>query len=227
MLNSQLFFVSLCVICIVMKFTLQHTAPATNARAGFIETDHGNIETPIFMPVGTAAAMKGIFHRDVEEEAKAQIILANTYHLYLRPGMDIIELSVDILVVVDKLVALKVFRLKLHALLLSLRDNPEAEHKACNGNDACAKHIWPHQAAEADTTREHRHNLGLHCQLRGEEDYRDKGEERTKLVYKVRNEVQIVVENNGIPGCVQLCKVVDTLHIVEDNQDDGHHQQAK
>ena len=91
MLNSQLFFVSLCVIYIVMKFTLQHTAPATNARAGFIETDHGNIETPIFMPVGTAAAMKGIFHRDVEEEAKAQIILANTYHLYLRPGMDIIE----------------------------------------------------------------------------------------------------------------------------------------
>ena len=91
MLNSQLFFVSLCVICIVMKFTLQHTAPATNARAGLMETDHGTIETPIFMPVGTAAAMKGIFHRDIEQEAKAQIILANTYHLYLRPGMDIIE----------------------------------------------------------------------------------------------------------------------------------------
>ena len=74
-----------------MKFTLQHTAPETKARAGLIETDHGPIETPIFMPVGTAAAMKGIFHRDVENEAKAQIILANTYHLYLRPGMDIIE----------------------------------------------------------------------------------------------------------------------------------------
>ena len=74
-----------------MKFTLQHTASASKARAGLIETDHGTIQTPIFMPVGTAAAMKGIFHRDVKEDARAQIILANTYHLYLRPGMDIIE----------------------------------------------------------------------------------------------------------------------------------------
>ena len=75
----------------IMKFTLQHTAPDSKARAGLLETDHGPVKTPIFMPVGTAAAMKGIFHRDVDQEAKAQIILANTYHLYLRPGMDIIE----------------------------------------------------------------------------------------------------------------------------------------
>lgn len=74
-----------------MKFTLQHTAPGSKARAGEITTDHGVIQTPIFMPVGTAAAMKGIFHRDLKSEAHAQIILANTYHLYLRPGMDIIE----------------------------------------------------------------------------------------------------------------------------------------
>ena len=74
-----------------MEFTLQHTAAGSKARAGLLQTDHGAIETPIFMPVGTAAAMKGIFHRDVDQEAKAQIILANTYHLYLRPGMDIIE----------------------------------------------------------------------------------------------------------------------------------------
>ena len=74
-----------------MKFTLQHKDTATNARAGEIVTDHGVIQTPIFMPVGTAAAMKGIFHRDVRDEAKAQIILANTYHLYLRPGMKILE----------------------------------------------------------------------------------------------------------------------------------------
>ena len=74
-----------------MKFTLQHTASGSKARAGLIETDHGPIQTPIFMPVGTAAAMKGIFHRDVKEDARAQIILANTYHLSLRPGMDIIE----------------------------------------------------------------------------------------------------------------------------------------
>ncbi|MBQ5648126.1 MAG: tRNA guanosine(34) transglycosylase Tgt [Alistipes sp.] len=74
-----------------MKFTLQYKDPATRARAGEMVTDHGVIQTPIFMPVGTAAAMKGIFHRDVSNEAKAQIILANTYHLYLRPGMKILE----------------------------------------------------------------------------------------------------------------------------------------
>ena len=74
-----------------MKFTLQYKDTATNARAGEMVTDHGVIQTPIFMPVGTAAAMKGIFHRDVRDEAKAQIILANTYHLYLRPGMKILE----------------------------------------------------------------------------------------------------------------------------------------
>ena len=74
-----------------MTFELQHTDSTTKARAGRITTDHGVIETPIFMPVGTAAAMKGIFHRDLTEEAKAQIILANTYHLYLRPGMKILE----------------------------------------------------------------------------------------------------------------------------------------
>ncbi len=74
-----------------MKFTLQHKDPHSKARAGEFTTDHGTVRTPIFMPVGTAAAMKGIFHRDLRDEAKAQIILANTYHLYLRPGMHIIE----------------------------------------------------------------------------------------------------------------------------------------
>ena len=74
-----------------MKFVLQHKDTATKARAGEITTDHGVIQTPIFMPVGTAAAMKGIFHRDLRDEARAQIILANTYHLYLRPGMKILE----------------------------------------------------------------------------------------------------------------------------------------
>jgi queuine/archaeosine tRNA-ribosyltransferase len=74
-----------------MKFTLEHTDPASRARAGVITTDHGEIQTPIFMPVGTAATVKGIFHRDLKEDVKAQIILANTYHLYLRPGMEVIE----------------------------------------------------------------------------------------------------------------------------------------
>ncbi len=74
-----------------MKFTLQYRDPASKARAGEFTTDHGTVQTPIFMTVGTAAAMKGIFHRDLRDEARAQIILANTYHLYLRPGMNIIE----------------------------------------------------------------------------------------------------------------------------------------
>ncbi len=74
-----------------MEFILQHKAPSSQARAGVLRTDHGEILTPIFMPVGTAATVKGIYHRDVRDEAKAQIILANTYHLYLRPGMEIIE----------------------------------------------------------------------------------------------------------------------------------------
>lgn len=74
-----------------MKFTLEKKDDLSQARAGLIETAHGTIQTPIFMPVGTAATVKGIFHRDLREEVKAQIILANTYHLYLRPGMEIIE----------------------------------------------------------------------------------------------------------------------------------------
>ncbi len=73
-----------------MKFSLQHTAAASAARAGVITTDHGEIQTPVFMPVGTAATVKGIFHRDLKQEADATIILANTYHLYLRPGMETI-----------------------------------------------------------------------------------------------------------------------------------------
>ena len=74
-----------------IRFTIRQRDAATHARAGELQTDHGVILTPIFMPVGTAATVKGIFHRDVRDEARAQIILANTYHLYLRPGMEIIE----------------------------------------------------------------------------------------------------------------------------------------
>ena len=74
-----------------MKFRLEHTSTDCKARAGRFSTDHGEILTPIFMPVGTAATVKGIFHRDLAAEAKAQIILGNTYHLYLRPGMEIME----------------------------------------------------------------------------------------------------------------------------------------
>jgi queuine tRNA-ribosyltransferase len=74
-----------------MKFDLLCTAQLSHARAGKIYTSHGEIETPIFMPVGTAGSVKGIQFRDLKEDIKAQIILGNTYHLYLRPGIEIIE----------------------------------------------------------------------------------------------------------------------------------------
>jgi len=74
-----------------MEFQLKHTAKGSKARAGIISTDHGSIETPIFMPVGTAGTVKGIHTRDISEDIGAQIILGNTYHLYLRPGLEILE----------------------------------------------------------------------------------------------------------------------------------------
>ena len=74
-----------------MKFTLECEAIQSNARAGLIETDHGKIETPIFMPVGTVGSVKAVTPKDLENTIKAQIILGNTYHLYLRPGTDIIN----------------------------------------------------------------------------------------------------------------------------------------
>ncbi len=74
-----------------MNFELKHTDDKSCARAGVITTDHGQIETPIFMPVGTVGSVKGVLQRDLKEEVHAQIILGNTYHLYLRPGTEILE----------------------------------------------------------------------------------------------------------------------------------------
>lgn len=74
-----------------MKFTIQHTDLLSNARAGLIATGHGTIETPIFMPVGTAGTVKAVHQRELKEDIGAQIILGNTYHLYLRPGLEVIE----------------------------------------------------------------------------------------------------------------------------------------
>lgn len=73
------------------SFTLQHTDPQTSARAGLLHTDHGDIHTPIFMPVGTVGSVKGVQLRDLTDDINAEIILGNTYHLYLRPGTSIIE----------------------------------------------------------------------------------------------------------------------------------------
>jgi queuine tRNA-ribosyltransferase len=74
-----------------MKFEKLAQDSESSARCGLIYTDHGNIETPIFMPVGTLGTVKAVYHRDLDEDIKAQIILGNTYHLYLRPGIDIIN----------------------------------------------------------------------------------------------------------------------------------------
>lgn len=74
-----------------VKFKLEKTDAKTSARTGVITTDHGEIKTPIFMPVGTVGSVKGLHQRDVDEDIKAQIILGNTYHLYLRPGLDTLE----------------------------------------------------------------------------------------------------------------------------------------
>ena len=72
-------------------FTLEHTDPATKARAGIYQTAHGPVQTPIFMPVGTVATVKGVHQRELREDIDPDIILGNTYHLYLRPGTEVIE----------------------------------------------------------------------------------------------------------------------------------------
>jgi queuine tRNA-ribosyltransferase len=75
----------------IMNFTLETRDSETKARAGLLETDHGTIQTPIFMPVGTIGSVKGVHQHELEEQVKAQIILGNTYHLYLRPKTEILE----------------------------------------------------------------------------------------------------------------------------------------
>jgi queuine tRNA-ribosyltransferase len=75
----------------MMDFTLQQTDTKSSARAGVLKTDHGDIPTPIFMPVGTVGSVKAVHQRELKDDIKAKIILGNTYHLYLRPGLDILE----------------------------------------------------------------------------------------------------------------------------------------
>lgn len=75
----------------ILSFQLQHTDTGSSARAGVITTDHGTIETPIFMPVGTAGSVKAVSQQQLEQQVDAQIILGNTYHLYLRPGLEVLE----------------------------------------------------------------------------------------------------------------------------------------
>ena len=71
-----------------MKFSISAKDPHSSARCGTLETAHGTVHTPIFMPVGTVGSVKGVYHRDLKDDIRAEIILGNTYHLYLRPGLD-------------------------------------------------------------------------------------------------------------------------------------------
>src|SRR6195952_4500571 len=74
-----------------LQFDLQHTDTNSKARTGTITTDHGEIKTPIFMPVGTVGSVKAVTQQQLHADVKAQIILGNTYHLYLRPGLEVLE----------------------------------------------------------------------------------------------------------------------------------------
>ncbi len=74
-----------------MSFDLLHTDPSSSARAGILHLPHGDVETPIFMPVGTAGTVKAVHQQELKDQVHAQIILGNTYHLYLRPGMEVIQ----------------------------------------------------------------------------------------------------------------------------------------
>src|SRR5215472_16753300 len=75
----------------VFRFEIQAVCPITGARAGILHTAHGDIETPVFMPVGTQATVKGILPRDLLNDLDAKIILGNTYHLFLRPGHEVVK----------------------------------------------------------------------------------------------------------------------------------------
>src|ERR1700743_444529 len=74
-----------------LKFTLEARCPDGGGRVGRITTDHGEIPTPIFMPVGTVGSVKAVTQQQLKEDVKARIILGNTYHLYLRPGLEVLE----------------------------------------------------------------------------------------------------------------------------------------
>ena len=74
-----------------MRFTIAATDKHSNARAGEVSTEHGLIQTPIFMPVGTAGSVKAVHQRELRDDIRAEIILGNTYHLYLRPGLDVLK----------------------------------------------------------------------------------------------------------------------------------------
>ena len=79
------------MVSLPMHFSLIKKDPVTKARAGLITTDHGEIPTPIFMPVGTAGSVKAVHQRELESDIDAKIILGNTYHLYLRPGTELLK----------------------------------------------------------------------------------------------------------------------------------------
>ena len=84
-------FLYLLPISSIVKYTIEKKDSATKARAGTLKLPHGDMPTPMFMPVGTAATVKGVHQKELREEIKPPIILGNTYHLYLRPSVPILQ----------------------------------------------------------------------------------------------------------------------------------------
>ena len=76
-----------------MSFEIKAKDSGSKARAGVLQTEHGEVNTPIFMPVGTIATVKGVHQKELVDQVKAQIILGNTYHLYLRPGTELLQMA--------------------------------------------------------------------------------------------------------------------------------------
>ena len=127
-------------------------------------------------------------------------------------------------VVLETLATRNILLLEGNAVALRDRYHPQTQYQRYARDDRCGDKVWPHKSLETHTSREHSHNLGLVCQLRGEEYAGDKGEERTKLVYEEGDKVQVVVEEYLLEGCVSGCEVVNLLHIVENHHhNDNHH----
>jgi hypothetical protein len=121
----------------------------------------------------------------------------------------------------------EVLLLEIDLCNLRLRNNPQIQSKRQKRNRQRSQEIGPHQTAETHTSRQHRNNLGLVGHLRSEEDYRNERKQATELVDKEGNKVDIIVKYDGRQWGFGLGKVVHTLGIVEDHQDDGNHRNGE
>ena len=116
---------------------------------------------------------------------------------------------------------------ELLTLNLRLGNNPQVKRERESHNSKSSHEIGPHKTSETHTSRQHSDNLGLVRHLRGEEDYRDEGEQSAELIDEVGDEVDVVVENDSRHRGVGSGEVIDTLRIVEDDQNDGNHRNSE